>query len=378
MEWTVAIGVDTHKEVHVAVAVDALCGQLDRREIATTPAGSGSLLAWARELGVPAFAVEGTSSYGAGLARFLERAGVNVFECERPRRQERRGGKSDLIDATLAARRLLSGEPLCLPRGGGRREDLRLLLLERRGAVQARNAALNQLRALLVTAPDQMRARLGARSGDRLARAAARLRPSAEVINGILRRVGRRVKRLSREVAVAERAPAALVAEVAPTLLEESGVGPVCGAQLLVSSGDPGRMRSEASLPRSPAPARSTPRAASSGVTGSTAAATANSTGLSTSSPSHQSATTPRPAPTISGYSPPARPRGKHAAASSARSPATSTNACANCRRSLDNIEASMELAGREPATSWVLTRRSMRRLWPASRRPMHEGRGST
>jgi transposase len=252
MEWTVAIGVDTDKEVDVAVAVDALGGQLDSREIATTPAGSGSLLAWARELGVPAFAVEGTSSYGAGLARFLERAGVNVFECERPRRQERRGGKSDLIDATLAARRLLSGEPLCLPRGGGRREDLRLLLLERRGAMQARNAALNQLHALLVTAPDQMRARLGARSGDRLARAAARLRPSAEVINGVLRRVGRRVERLSREVVEAERALAALVAELAPTLLEESGVGPVCGAQLLVSSGERGRMRSEASFARSP------------------------------------------------------------------------------------------------------------------------------
>jgi len=73
MEWTVAIGVDTHKEVHVAVALDALGAQLDSREIATTPAGYGSLLSWAQELGVPAFAVEGTSSYGAGLVRFLER-----------------------------------------------------------------------------------------------------------------------------------------------------------------------------------------------------------------------------------------------------------------------------------------------------------------
>jgi len=248
MEWTVAIGVDTHKEVHVAVALDALGAQVDCCEIATTPAGYRSLLAWARDLGVPAFAVEGTGSYGAGLARFLARAGVNVFECERPRRQERRRGKSDLIDAALAARRLLSGEGLCLRRGGGQREDLRLLLLERRGAMQARNAALNQLHAVLVTAPDHLRERLGALSGDRLAGAAARLRPSAEVMNGVLRRLGRRVERLSREAAEAERALAAVVAEVAPTLLEESGVGPVCGAQLLVSSGDPGRMRSEASF----------------------------------------------------------------------------------------------------------------------------------
>jgi transposase len=248
MEWTVAIGVDTHKDVHVAVALDAVGAQLDSREITTTSAGYRSLLSWAQELGVPAFAVEGTGSYGAGLVRFLERAGVNVFECERPRRQERRRGKSDLIDAALAARLVLSGERLSLLRGGGRREDLRLLLLERRGAMRARNAALNQLNALVVTAPDQMRERLGALSGDRLAYAAARLRPSAEVLNGVLRRLGRRVERLSREVAEVERALAALVAEVAPTLLEECGVGPVCGAQLLVSSGDPGRMRSEASF----------------------------------------------------------------------------------------------------------------------------------
>ena len=197
---------------------------------------------------MPAFVVEGTGSYGAGLVRFLECAGVSVYECERPRRQERRRGKSDLIDAALAARRLLSGEQLSLPRGGGRREDLRLLLLERRGAMQARNAALNQLSALVVTAPDQLRGRLGALSGERLAHAAARLRPSSEVMNGVLRRLGRRVERLSREVAEAERALAAIVAEVAPALLEECGVGPVCGAQLLVSSGDPNRMRSEASF----------------------------------------------------------------------------------------------------------------------------------
>jgi transposase len=248
MEWTVAIGVDTHKEVHVAVALDRLGAQLDSREIATTPAGYRRLLSWAQELGVPAFAIEGTGSYGAGLVRFLEQAGVAVYECERPRRQEHRRGKSDLIDAGLAARRLLGGERLSLPRGGGRREDLRVLLLERRGAMQARTAALNQLSALVVTAPDQVRMRLGGLSGERLAQAAARLRPRPEVMNGVLRRLGRRVVRLSKEVAESERALGALLAEVAPDLLEECGVGPVCGAQLLVSSGDPSRMTSEASF----------------------------------------------------------------------------------------------------------------------------------
>jgi transposase len=248
MEWTVAVGVDTHKEVHVAVALDRLGAQLDSREIATTPAGYRQLLSWAQELGVPAFAIEGTGSYGAGLVRFLKQADVAVYECERPRRQEHRRGKSDLIDAGLAARRLVAGERLSLPRGGGRREDLRLLLLERRGAMQARTAALNQLSALVVTAPEQVRERLAGLSGERLAQAAARLRPRPEVMNGVLRRLGQRVVRLSKEVTESERALCALLVEVAPDLLEECGVGPVCGAQLLVSSGDPSRMTSEASF----------------------------------------------------------------------------------------------------------------------------------
>src|ERR671910_542755 len=248
MEWTVAIGVDTHRDVHVAVAVDRVGVQIDSRKIETTEAGYRSLLSWALELGAPVFAVEGAGSFGAGLVHFLERAGVVVWECERPRRQERRRGKSDLIDAALAARRAVAGEGLSIPRGGGRREDLRLLLLERRSAVRARTAALNQLSSLLVTAPEQVRNRLRALSGERLAGAAARLRPDPNVITGVLRRLGRRVARLSEEIAEIERGLVALLAELAPDLLEECGVGPVCGAQLLVSSGDPSRMASEASF----------------------------------------------------------------------------------------------------------------------------------
>jgi transposase len=248
MEWTVAIGVDTHKDVHVAVALDRFGAQLGSREVETTESGYRSLLSWALELGVPAFAVEGCGSYGAGLVRFLGLASVAAWECELPRRQERRRGKSDLIDAGLAARRLLSGDGLCLPRGGGRREDLRVLLLERRSAVQARTAALNQLSALVVTAPAHVRERLGSLSGERLARAAARQRACPGTTNGVLGRLGRRVGHLSREIAEVERNLATLVAELAPDLLAEPGVGPVCGAQLVVSSGDPKRMASEASF----------------------------------------------------------------------------------------------------------------------------------
>ena len=118
MEWTVAIGVDTHKEMHVAVAL--------RRARRTArhprdPHDHGRVSAVAHlgaRAGVPAFAIEGAGSYGAGLVRFLKEAGVAVYECERPRRQERRRGKNDLIDAALAARRLLRRRaPKPSPRG---------------------------------------------------------------------------------------------------------------------------------------------------------------------------------------------------------------------------------------------------------------------
>ena len=103
MAWTVAIGVDTHKHAHVAVALDALGVELDHCTIETTSAGYKRLVGWARRLGEPAFAVEGCGSYGAGLARFLEASGCLVCECERPRRADRRRGKNDLIDAAVVA-----------------------------------------------------------------------------------------------------------------------------------------------------------------------------------------------------------------------------------------------------------------------------------
>src|SRR3954452_5494935 len=148
MAQMVAIGVDTHKDTHVAVALDALGGELDDCVIQATRAGYEQLLEWSRRLGQPVFAIEGSGSYGAGLARYLEQAGERVHECERPHRRDRRAGKNDRIDATLAARHLLTGEGLSCRRGDGSREQLRALLCERRGAVQARSAARNQLHAL--------------------------------------------------------------------------------------------------------------------------------------------------------------------------------------------------------------------------------------
>jgi transposase len=138
MGWTVAIGVDTHKATHTAVALDRLGAQPGSCEIAASGVGYLELVRWAQTLGEPAFALEGVGSYGAGLARVLLAGALPVYEVERPRRHEQRRGKNDLLDAARAAGRLLSGEGLSAPRRGGQaREDLRLLLLERRGVIRA-------------------------------------------------------------------------------------------------------------------------------------------------------------------------------------------------------------------------------------------------
>jgi transposase len=247
MTWTVAIGVDTHRDRHSACALDPLGRLLGTLELSAAAAGYRALVEWARLLGEPAFALEGSGSYGAGLARELAVSAAPVYECERPTRRERRRGKSDEIDAAAAARKLLAGEGLAELRGFGRREQLRVLLLERRSAQTARCAALNQLHALVITSPPRLRARLERLRGLPLAKRAAVLRSSEECVP-VLRRLGRRVLALAEEIDAVDRELLQLLRAVAPALLEECGVGPVCAAQLLVSSGEPDRMRSEAAF----------------------------------------------------------------------------------------------------------------------------------
>jgi transposase len=248
MAQTVAIGVDTHRDAHVAVALNEHGRELGHCKIPATPAGYQQLLEWARRLGEPVFAIEGCGSYGLGLARFLASTGLVVHEAERPRRRDRKQAKNDVIDARLAARRVLSGDGLSTPRGGGQREQLRMLLAERRGANQARTAAVNQLKSLVVTAPDALRERLSGLSSARLVKTAAALRPSGEDAAAVLRRTAKRAEMLARELAAISRALLTIVREIAAWLLNERGVGAVCAAQLIVSSGDPERMHTEAAF----------------------------------------------------------------------------------------------------------------------------------
>src|SRR5919107_4842000 len=159
----VVLGVDTHLDLHVAVALDQLGRRLGVLKVPTTTRGYERLLRWAEGFGpVGCAGIEGTSSYGAGLARHLRAARISVMEVERPKRRHlRRNGKSDPIDAEAAARAVLAGEAVGEPKSGdGRVEMIRVLRSVRQSAVKARSQAANQLQALLVTAPEDLRHRL--------------------------------------------------------------------------------------------------------------------------------------------------------------------------------------------------------------------------
>ena len=161
----VTVGVDTHGDVHVAHAKDQLGRRLDTVSIPSTPTGYRDLLAWARGLGqVAAFGVEGTGSYGAGLARFLREADQVVLEVNRPdRAARRRQGKSDPVDAEAAARAVQAGEVTITPKArDGHVEMLRSLRVARTTAMRARTQAVNALRSLVVTAPAERVSSCGA------------------------------------------------------------------------------------------------------------------------------------------------------------------------------------------------------------------------
>jgi transposase len=260
-EIPVILGVDTHLDFHVAVTVDHLGRRLGEASVPTTAKGYEELLRWAEGFGpVRCAGVEGTSSYGAGLARHLRTKGVEVLEVGRPeprrRRSRRSVEKSDPSDAEAAARAVLAGEASGVPKSAdGHVEMIRALRAARRSAIKARTQAANQLQALRVTAPEQLRRRLRGLSTKELASAAARFR-LADVPRDVptatrfaLRSVARRYGVLSEEIAELEAHLDRLVAEAAPGLVSLPGIGTDSAATLLIVAGDnPQRLGSEASF----------------------------------------------------------------------------------------------------------------------------------
>src|SRR5215217_785172 len=176
----ITVGVDTHLDSHVAHAGDQLGRRVGTRSVPTTPTGYQDLLAWARGLGQPiAWGVEGTGSYGAALARFLAANGQVVVEVNRPDRQaRRRRGKSDPLDAEAAARAVQAGQATVAPKAGtGQVEMIRSLRVARQTAIRARTQTINALKALVVTAPAELREQLRDLPTATLVAAAAALVP---------------------------------------------------------------------------------------------------------------------------------------------------------------------------------------------------------
>lgn len=254
----VFLGVDTHLDAHVAVALDGAGRRLGKLAVPNSEAGYAELLGWARGFGALASAgVEGTGSYGAGLSRFFRAKGVSVREVNRTSRQHRRRhGKHDAGDAYAAARAVLAGEASGEPKGAdGAAESLRALRVARRSAVKARTQAANQLHALVSTAPERLKASLRGLATDQLVERARRLRRDAEpgdpttATKFALRSVARRHRGLSEEIAELETQIERLAREAAPELVALDGVGPDTAATLLVAAGDnPDRLRSEAAF----------------------------------------------------------------------------------------------------------------------------------
>ena len=253
----VIIGVDTHQDRHVAVAIDRQGVRLGQVYAPATSSGYSELERWSRSLGdLPTFGIEGTGSYGAGIARFLTGRGHTVVEVNRPDRSTRyRKGKSDPTDAEMAARSVLAGVAHATPKSGqGEVEMIRMLKSTRDSAVKARTQAINQMKALVVTAPAQLREILDGLSVSALVARCGNLRPGrldgpTAAAKHALRSLARRHRQLSEEIHDLETELAQLTRVASPNLVCIFGIGPDTAATLLVTAGsNPQRLHSEAAF----------------------------------------------------------------------------------------------------------------------------------
>lgn len=252
-------GVDTHKDTHTAAAIDSAGRLFGAEQFEATAAGYRKLLAWLRSFGTLVLVgVEGTGAYGAGLARYLREQDVSVVEIDRPDRKARRWqGKSDPVDAEAAARAALAQRRTGIPKlRDGRVEALRSLRVARRSAVRQRADTQRQMKTLIITAPEELRATLRELGDKQLIATCTASRPDLKragepvvAAKLALRALARRHQRLTEEIEELEETIAPLVTKIAPALLALNGVGPDVAGQLLVSAGEnPERLRSEAAF----------------------------------------------------------------------------------------------------------------------------------
>jgi transposase len=254
----IIIGIDTHKEAHAAVAINGLGARLGAMTLLASSRGYHEMESWAQSLGpVRAFGIEGTGSYGAGLARFLQERGHNVIEVNRPNRQIRhQHGKNDPLDAENAARAVLSGQARAAPKSGTSSvEMIRHLKVARDTAVKSRTQAMVTLKTIIVNAPAALRESLDGLTGKMtLIRHLAALRPGAMTsptasAKATLRALARRWLMLDAEIKSHDADLDALTTACAPTLKEAHGMSTGTAAEMLILVGDnPERIRSEAAF----------------------------------------------------------------------------------------------------------------------------------
>jgi transposase len=249
-------GVDTHADTHVAAACDQLGSVLATKSFPTTTVGYRRLLVWLRGFGeVVSVGVEGTGSYGSGLARYLADHDVEVIEVNRPNRQvRRRHGKTDVVDAIAAARAVINGDATGRPKShDGGVEALRALKIVHRSANKSRTQALNQIRDLITTAPDELRSELRGLKRRTLLATCVAFRPAdrddlTSITKLALRGLARRVHDLDDEIVLLNVRRRRITTATAPELVAAFGIGPDTATGLLLAAGDnPERLRNERS-----------------------------------------------------------------------------------------------------------------------------------
>ncbi|GAA0989969.1 IS110 family RNA-guided transposase [Subtercola frigoramans] len=250
-------GIDTHKNTHHVAIIDHVGRSVEDHEFLTTSRGYEQIVEFLSSHGaIERVGIEGTGSYGAGIARVLGLGGFTVVEVARQNRQARRlKGKSDPLDAHQAAVSVLAGTDAATPKSGdGEVESLRLLMRERHAAGKARSQTMNQIHSLLITAPEAVRSDYRALTSLKLVPILARTRPRSgidpeNIARQTLKRLAVRHVALADEIAVIDQQLDALVREVNPTLLTVGGVGVVTATTLLIAAGDnPERLTSKAAF----------------------------------------------------------------------------------------------------------------------------------
>jgi transposase len=254
------IGVDTHRDTHEVEIALPTGAPIATCSISNDSTGYAELLAWIVDHAPGPrliVAIEGTRSFGVGVARAVTAAGLLVLECEQPNRKARRGkGKSDPIDAHLAvlAALRLDADRVPVPRADGDREALRILLGARHDLTVASTAQTNRLRALLLDGDDTDRQLARGVLGEPTLAGLARRRQPREasreqaVRHAEIRRLALAVRESGRSLKANRAQLQTIVDDLAPGLTDRRGVGPVTAAQAIVSFSHPGRCRSDAAF----------------------------------------------------------------------------------------------------------------------------------